>query len=73
MQVLGTLSLKPNQAVRVTLADDAQGLRVRARVAWATLELGGPGGTRYRAGFAFVDADRVALEPVVARLASTVL
>ncbi len=73
MQVLGTLSLKPNQAVRVTLADDAQGLRVRARVAWATLELGGPGGTRYRAGFAFVDADRVALEPVVARLASAVL
>jgi len=68
MQVVGTLPLRPNQAVRVTLPDSAQGLRVRGRVAWATLELGGPGGTRYRAGFAFVDADRAALEPVVARL-----
>lgn len=86
MQAVGTLPLKPNQAVRITLpvsalgaatpdADvgAAQGLRVRARVAWATLELGGPGGTRYRAGFAFVDADRVALEPAVARLTGSVL
>ncbi|MGE0394985.1 MAG: PilZ domain-containing protein [Vicinamibacterales bacterium] len=68
MQTMGALPLKPNQAVRVTLPDGAQGLRVRARVAWATLELGGAAGPRYRAGFAFVDADRAALEPVVARL-----
>ena len=70
MQVLGTLPLKPNQAVRVTLPDGAQGLRVRARVAWATLELGAATGARYRAGFAFVDADRAALEPLVTQLTS---
>ncbi len=68
MQVLGTLTLKPNQAVRVTLPDEGPGLRVRGRVAWATLELGGRGGPRYRAGLAFVDADRTALDAVVTRL-----
>lgn len=86
MQALGTLPLKPNQMVRVTLPGSAlgagpsdadvgaaQGLRVRARVAWASLELGGATGPRYRAGFAFVDADRAALEPIVGRLTSAVL
>jgi len=70
MQVLGALPLKPNQTVRVTLSGGAQGLRVRARVAWVTLELGGATGARYRAGFAFVDADRAALEPLVTHLTS---
>jgi hypothetical protein len=73
MQTVGALPLKPNQAVRVTLPDGAQGLRVRARVAWASMELGGATGPRYRAGFAFVDADRTALEPVVAHLTSAIL
>lgn len=68
MQVLGRLTLKPNQAVRVTLPDGGPGLRLRGRVAWATLELGGGDGPRYRAGLAFVDADRPALDAVVARL-----
>lgn len=67
MQVVGALTLKPNQAVRVTVpAPDLQ-VKLHARVAWATLELGGPqAGLRYRAGLAFVDAEVATLTRVVA-------
>ncbi len=68
MQVMGPLTLRPNQTVRLTLPD---GLRVRARVAWATMELGGAtAGPRYRAGLALVDADRPVIEALIQRLST---
>lgn len=67
MQVLGAVTLRPNQAVRVVFPDEA--VRLRARVAWATFEFGGGGpGPRYRAGLQFVDADQAVLDALVARL-----
>ena len=72
MQVIGPLTLKPHQAVRVTVPAPDMPMKLHARVAWATLELGGPqAGLRYRAGLAFVDADAASLTRVVDWLTST--
>ncbi len=66
MQVIGPLSLKPHQAVRVTVPAPDVPVKLHARVAWATLELGNQqAGLRYRAGLAFVDADVARLTSVV--------
>jgi hypothetical protein len=55
-QVVSAAVMKPNQRVRVSLADDVGQLRLEADVAWASFELQPKGGPRYRAGLEFVDA-----------------
>lgn len=54
--------LKPNQRVRVGLADAVGTLRFNGSIAWASFEMPQGSGPRYRAGIAFVDADAAAVE-----------
>ena len=54
--------LKPNQRVRMTLADDSGQVRFSAEVAWASYEIPPKSGPRYRAGIAFLDADAAAVD-----------
>ncbi|HEY7447940.1 MAG TPA: PilZ domain-containing protein [Vicinamibacterales bacterium] len=55
-QVISQAVLRPNQRVRMTLADESGVVRFNATVAWASFEI--PTGTpRYRAGIEFTDAD----------------
>ena len=65
-QVLATSALKPNQRVRVTLADEMDVVRLNAAVAWASFELP-QGTTRYRAGIEFTDSKADAVEAFVKR------
>lgn len=66
LQVIGPLTLKPNQAVRVTLPAPDVPVKVHARVAWASLELSSTQARLcYRAGLSFVDADATAITRVV--------
>ena len=59
-QVISATILKPNQRVRITLADPTQPIRTRSVVAWASFEM--PKGVpRYRAGIEFFDADQEAV------------
>jgi hypothetical protein len=60
-QILSTASLKPQQRVRVTVADELGVVRFNAAVAWATFEIP-KGVSRYRVGLEFKDADAKALE-----------
>ena len=60
-QVVSSSVLKPNQRVRVTLADEAGTLRLGAQIAWASFEIPPNAGPRYRAGLEFVNADTGAL------------
>jgi hypothetical protein len=54
-QVVAQAPLKPNQRIRIALADDSGILRVNAAVAWASCEI--PKGVpQYRAGIEFRDA-----------------
>ncbi|HEX4346824.1 MAG TPA: PilZ domain-containing protein [Vicinamibacterales bacterium] len=55
-QVVCAAVMKPNQRVKVSLADDIGQVRFEADVAWASFELQPKGGPRYRAGLAFIDA-----------------
>jgi hypothetical protein len=65
-QVIAQAPLKPNQTVRITLADDAGVMRLHAAVAWAFFEI--PDGvTRYRAGIEFKDAKPDAVEAFAQR------
>lgn len=61
-QVVSATILRPNQRVRITLADDTGTLRVSAAVAWAAFELPPKSGPQYRAGLEFVDGDPMALD-----------
>ena len=54
-QVTSPSSLRPNQRVRMTLADAARPMRFNGIVAWATFEMPKEG-PRYRAGVSFYDA-----------------
>jgi hypothetical protein len=65
-QVLVQGPLKPNQRVRVTLADDAGVVRLNGDVAWASFE-SAKGVTRYRAGIEFTDAKPTAVDAFVQR------
>jgi PilZ domain len=56
-QVVSPTILKPNQRVRVALADDDAALRFNAAIAWAFFEIPPKGGPQYRAGVNFVDAN----------------
>jgi hypothetical protein len=61
-QVLSGNSLRPNQRVRVSLAQEDGPIRLGAAVAWAKFELPRSGGTpQYRAGLEFSDADQALL------------
>jgi hypothetical protein len=59
-QVVSPTILKPNQRIRISIADGPRPVRFSAAVAWASFEI--PKGTpRYRAGVEFFDADTAAL------------
>ena len=59
-EVVSVTILKPNQHVRVTLADPRRPMRIRSAVVWALFEM--PKGIpRYRAGIEFFDADQEAV------------
>ncbi len=60
-QVVLPARVQPNQSVRFILHDGASQIRFRAQVAWASIELV-LSAVRYRAGIAFTDPDRKALE-----------
>jgi hypothetical protein len=72
VQVVSPRTLRPNQYVRIQLADE-QGVVVRARagVAWSAFELPPGGPPRYRAGMEFRDTDPHAIESFFSRLASS--
>lgn len=60
-QIVSPSALRPQQRVRITLADDRGVVRVNAAVAWASFEI--PKSTpRYRAGIEFTDAQAAAIE-----------
>lgn len=61
-QVVSHTVLKPNQRVRMALADDLGNVRFNAAVAWASFEIPSNSAPRYRAGLAFVDADGAAVD-----------
>ena len=60
--VLSATILKPNQKVRMTVADDQITMRLNAVVAWAFFEMPPKIGPRYRAGVEFLDANAADLE-----------
>ena len=66
-QVITTLVLKPNQRVRLVLADTHGAVRCHAVVTWASLEIRPPSGPRYRAGLEFLDANAAALDAYCSR------
>jgi hypothetical protein len=66
-QVVSQTVLKPNQRVRMALADDNGNVRFNAAVAWASFEIPPNLGPRYRAGIEFVDADSRAVDAFRAR------
>lgn len=53
-QLLCPLRLQPDQSVRLVLADGTTETRLRARVAWSSLEVAGAA-IKYRAGVDFAD------------------
>ncbi len=61
-QVVSPTILKPNQRVRIALADEDGTVRFNAAVAWAAFEIPPNKGPRYRAGLEFADAPPDALQ-----------
>jgi hypothetical protein len=67
-QVLSSTILRPNQKVRVSIAQDDTFTRCRGTVAWAKFELPKASGAPvYRAGVEFLDADAVVVDQFTAR------
>ena len=60
-QVVSATILKPNQRVRMSIADGKRPLRFNAGVAWASFELAKTG-PQYRAGIEFFDAEPAAVQ-----------
>lgn len=60
-QILCPTPLKPQQKVRMVLADDLGNVKVSATVAWASFEIP-KGVSRYRAGVEFKDAEPKAVD-----------
>jgi hypothetical protein len=60
-QVVSPTILKPNQRLRMSLADGRKPIRFSAGVAWASFELVKTG-ARYRAGIEFFDAEPEAVQ-----------
>jgi hypothetical protein len=63
-QVVSTTILKPNQRIRLSIADAKKPLRFSAGVAWAFFELSQTG-PRYRAGIELFDAEAGALQKFI--------
>jgi hypothetical protein len=61
-QVVSATVLKPNQRVRIAIADEDGTVRFNAAVAWASFEIPPNKGPRYRAGLEFIDAAADALQ-----------
>jgi hypothetical protein len=60
-QIVSASTLRPQQRVRITLADDSGVVRINGAVAWASFEI--PKSTpRYRAGIEFTDAHAAAVD-----------
>ncbi|MGE0040461.1 MAG: hypothetical protein AB7H88_09210 [Vicinamibacterales bacterium] len=66
-QVISRAVLKPNQRIRVVLADATGPIRCAGAVAWASFEMPKGQPPRYRAGLEFTSADGPALEAFAAR------
>jgi hypothetical protein len=60
-QVVSPTVLKPNQRIRMLMADKTTALRTSGIVAWASFEIPSGSSPRYRAGIAFVNPDAAAL------------
>jgi hypothetical protein len=60
-QVVSPTILKPNQRLRIALAEGKRPIRISAGVAWASFELA-KGGPQYRAGIEFFDAEPEAVQ-----------
>jgi hypothetical protein len=60
-QVVSPTILKPNQRIRMAIADAKKPIRFSAGVAWASFELAKTG-PRYRAGIEFFDAEPQAVQ-----------
>jgi hypothetical protein len=63
-QVVSPTILKPNQRVRVSVAEGPRPARFSAAVAWASFEIP-KGAPRYRAGLEFFDADQIAIARLI--------
>jgi hypothetical protein len=61
-QIVSASVLKPNQRLRLTVADVQATLRFSAIVAWASFEMPPNSGPRYRAGIAFLDVNAADLD-----------
>lgn len=66
-QLVTPTVLKPNQRVRVTLADDNATIRGTATVVWASFEMPKGSSPRYRAGLDFIEPDGAALNAYIHR------
>jgi hypothetical protein len=60
-QVMTSAILKPNQRIKISLEDAGGGMQCNAAVAWMSKEKT-DGGTRYRAGVEFSDAEAAAVD-----------
>jgi len=65
-QIISKAALKPQQMLRIVLADDLGVVRFSAAVAWASFEIP-KGVTRYRAGIEFQDAEPEVVEAFAKR------
>ncbi|MGE3955453.1 MAG: PilZ domain-containing protein [Vicinamibacterales bacterium] len=66
-QLLTATVLKPNQRVRVSLADDVATMRCSATVVWASFEIPKGSTPRYRAGLEFIEPDTTAVDAYIGR------
>lgn len=60
-QVLSATVLKPNQRVRIAIADGRTTIRTTGSIAWASFEIPSGAGPRYRAGIEFINTDAAAI------------
>ena len=66
-QAVSLTVLKPNQRIRVVIADQLMSIRLTGTIAWALFEITAESGPRYRAGIEFVNPDTAALEALCRR------
>ena len=66
-QLVTATVLKPNQRVRISLADEDRPIRCTAAVVWASFEIPAGSTPRYRAGLDFIEPDAGALDAFIRR------
>lgn len=66
-QIVTATVLKPNQRVRISLADEDRPIRCSATVVWASFEIPSGSTPRYRAGLDFIEPDGGALDAFIRR------